>query len=270
MKEKIILLLSVLIGLAAFWLTHRYLNNERQKLFAGVEKVKIIVAGRDLPSDTVLKFDDLATRDEFKTAVGENIVKPDDLNLVLDKRLRYRLKLGEPVWWSYVEAASRRKPGLSPMIRSGMRAVSVSVSGAETVSGLVQPSDHVDILGTFSLPSRTVPGEMETVTLTVLQDVSVLACGTQLARPDAAGVSSDPFRGGGYNMVTFEVSPREAELLVFIQHMRGLGQLTLVLRNQDDVSFEKDLPEIDFKKLEGARIDLNLYRQRVIRRKTNL
>ena len=270
MKEKIILLLSVLIGLAAFWLTHRYLNSERQKLFAGVEKVKIVVAGRDLPSNTVLKFDDLAQRDEYKTAIGENYVKPDDLNLVLDKRLRYPLKVGEPVWWSYVEAASRRKPGLSPMIRSNMRAISISVGGAETVSGLVQPSDHVDILGTFSLPSRTSPGELETVTLTVLQDVSVLACGMQLARPDVAGVGTDPFRGGGYNAVTLEVTAREAELLVFIQHMRGLGQLTLSLRNQDDVTFEKDLPEIDFKRLEGALPDLNLYRQRTIRRKTNL
>ncbi len=270
MKEKIILLLSVLIGLAAFWLTHRYLNNERQKLFAGVEKVKIIVASRDLPSNSLLKIDDLAQNDVFKSAVGEKILRPEDVDMILDKRLRYGLKRGDPVSWSDVEAASRRKPGLSPMIRPRMRAISVAVSGAETVSGLVQPSDHVDILGTFSLPSRTAPGEMETVTLTVLQDVSVLACGTQLARPDVAGVSSDSFRGGGYNMVTFEVSPREAEMLVFIQHMRGLGQLTLSLRNQDDVSFEKDLPEIDFKRLEGALPELNNYRQRVIRNKTNL
>lgn len=269
MKEKIILLLSVLIGLAAFWLTHRYLNNERARMYAGVEKVKIIVAGRDLPSNSVLKFDDLAQRDEFKTAVGDNFVKPEDLNMVLDKRLRYPLKTGQPVWWSYVEAAARPKTGLSPTIKPGMRAISVSVSGAETVSGLVQPSDHVDILGTFSLPSRTVPGEMESVTLTVLQDVSILACGQQLARTDGLG-GADPFRAGGYNTVTLEVTPREAELLTFIQHMRGLGQLTLSLRNQEDVSFEKDMPEINFKRLEGVLPDLNLYRQRTIRRKTNL
>ncbi len=270
MKEKIILLLSVLIGLAAFYLTNRYLNNERQKLMAGVERVKIVVAGRDLPSRTVLKKDDLATRDEIKSAVGDNFVSPEEYYKILDKQLLFPLKLGAPILWSQVEAAERTRRGLSSTIKVGMRAVSIAVSGAETVSGLIQPSDHVDILGTFSLPSRTAAGEMETVTLTVLQDVSVLACGAQLARPESLSGGSDSMRSGGYNMISLEVTPREAELLTFIQHMRGLGQLTLSLRNPDDVSFERDIPEIDFKRLEGALPDLNLYRQRTIRRKTNL
>jgi pilus assembly protein CpaB len=270
MKEKIILLLSVLIGLAAFYLTNRYLFNERQKLMAGVERVKIVVAGRDLPSNSVLKKEDLAMRDEIKSAVGDNFISPEEYYKILDKRLLFPLKMGAPLLWSQVEAAERTRRGLSATLKVGMRAISVSVSGAETVSGLVQPSDHVDILGTFSLPSRTVAGEMETVTLTVLQDVSVLACGAQLARPEGMAGGSDSFRSGGYNMVTLEVTPREAELLTFIQHMRGLGQLTLSLRHPDDVSFEKEMPQIDFKRLEGALPDLNLYRQRVIRRKTNL
>jgi pilus assembly protein CpaB len=270
MKEKIILLLSVLIGLGAFYLTNRYLASERQKLMAGVEKIKIVVAGRDLPTSTVLKQGDLAMRDEIKSAVGDNFITPEDYLKILDKRLLFPLKMGAPLLWSQVEAAERARRGLSATIKVGMRALSISVSGAETVSGLVQPSDHVDIIGTFSLPSRTTPGEMETVTLTVLQDVSVLACGSQLARPESLTGGSDSFRSGGYNMVTLEVTPREAELLTFIQHMRGLGQLTLSLRHQDDVSFEKDMPEIDFKRLEGALPELNLYRQRTIRRKTNL
>jgi len=269
MKEKIILLLSVLIGLAAFWLTGNYLKNEQKRLHAGVQKIKVIAAARDLPANTVLTLDDIGMRDEFQSAVGDNIVRPEDHNLILGKRIRYSLKKNEPVWWSVVEAASRKQGGLSPSIKPTMRAISVSVSGADTVSGLVQPSDRVDILGTFALPSRSLPGEMETVTLTVLQDVSVLACGAHLAREEQPG-GADPFRPGGYNTVTLEVTPREAELLVFMQHMRGLGQLTLSLRNPEDVSFEKDVPEIDFKRLESALPELNLHRQRVIRRKTNL
>jgi pilus assembly protein CpaB len=270
MKEKIILLLSVLIGILALFATNRYLYRQRQELLGTLKKVKIVVAGRDLPSNTVLKGDDLAMRDEIQSAVGDNFVAPEEHYKILGRRLLYPLKLGAPVLWSQVENAEQVRRGLSATVRFGMRAISISVSGAETVSGLVQPSDRVDILGTFSLPSRTAPGEMETVTLTVLQDVSVLATGSQLARPDIAGGGADTFRAGGYNAVTLEVTPREAELLVFIQHMRGLGQLTLSLRHQDDVSFEKDLPEIDFKRLEAALPELNQYRQRVIRRKTNL
>jgi len=269
MKEKAILLISLAVGLLAAVLMHRYLAAERARLYQGVEKVPIVVAARDLPAETVLKYSDLGQRTEFKTAVGDNVIKPEEFPLILDRRLRYPVRKNEPIFWSHVEAAARRPTGLAPMIRTGMRAVSIAVSGPDAVSGLVQPNDRVDILGTFSLPSRSVPGEMETVTLTVLQDVTVLACGAYLARSDQPS-GTDPFRPGGYNMVTLAVTPREAELLTFIQHMRGLGQLTLSLRNPEDVSFEKELPEINFRRLESVLPELNLYRQRQIHRKPNL
>jgi pilus assembly protein CpaB len=132
------------------------------------------------------------------------------------------------------------------------------------VSGMVEPNDHIDVLGTFTLPS-TVPGEMESVTLTVLQDVTVLATGQQLARQLSGGRRGA--RDTGYSTVTLEVTPREAELLVFAQQARG--KLTLSLRNPSDISFEKDLPKIDFKLLQTELPALNLYRQKNIRMKRN-
>jgi pilus assembly protein CpaB len=268
MKEKIILLLSVLIGLAAFYLTNRYLNNERQKLMAGVERVKIVVAGRDLPSRTVLKKDDLATRDEIKSAVGDNFVSPEEYYKILDKQLLFPLKLGAPILWSQVEAAERTRRGLSSTIKVGMRAVSIAVSGAETVSGLIQPSDHVDILGTFTFPSRRQAGETEAVTLTMLQDVTILATGTRLGRQGAYGSDTWSQQAGGFSTISLEVTPREAEMLTFAQHVKG--QLVLALRNEDDVSFEKALPEVNFEMIEKNLPELNTYRQLKIRNKKNL
>lgn len=266
MKEKVILLLSVLIGIAAFLLTGRYLSNETRKLMAGVEREVVVVAKKDLPSGTILKKEDLAIREEIKTAFNANCIKPNDVDWIIGRRLLYLTKGGQPIQWSYVEAAERPRGGLSSTLRPNMRAISIAVSGADTVSGLVQPSDHVDILGTFSLPSTTVAGEMETVTLTVLQNVTVLACGSQMAGPDNRTRQGETFRGG-YNTVTLEVFPREAELLTFVQHMRGLGQLTLSLRNKDDITHEKDLPIINFVQLEKAREKLNLERETRISQK---
>lgn len=268
MKEKIVLVLSILVGLAAFWLTNRYLEAEREKLFEGAEKIRVVVAGRDLPAGGVLAVEDLAQKSVYKTAVGENVVRPEDVGTIVDKRLRYSLREGEPVWWSYVDVPDRRRAGLAPMIKSGLRAVSISLGGSDTVSGLVQPNDRVDILGTFTFPGRGPGGEQETVTLTVLQDVTVLATGQQLARTEP-GSPQTGWRPGGYSTVTLEVTPREAELLTFIQHMKGQGQLTLTLRNPEDVGFESLLPEVNFQHLETNLGDLNLYRQRYIRHKTN-
>ena len=267
MKDKAVLLVSVLIGLLAFWLTNQYLRSEREKLYAGAEKVKVVITSRDLPAGTVLKFEDLAQKSVFKTAVGENVVRPQEIDNILDKKLRYGLKRNEPVWWSYVEGPAGRKTGLAPMIKSGMRAVSVAIGGADAVSGLVQPNDRVDILGTFSFPSKTARGEMETVTLTLLQDVTILATGQQLANPELQGDQAGG-RSSGYNTVTVEVTPREGELLIFVQHVKG--QLTLALRNPEDVTFEKDLQNVNFDQVENRLPELNLYRQRNIRHKTNL
>lgn len=269
MKEKVVLLISILVGILAFWLTNRYLQKEREKLYAGAEKVKVVVAGRSLPAGTVLAVEDLAQSSVYKTAVGENVVRPEDLDTIIGKKLRYSLKRGEPVWWSQVDVPDRRRTGLAPMVRSGLRAISIAIGGADTVSGLVQPNDRVDILGTFSFPARdSAAGEFETVTLTVLQDVTVLATGQQLARTDS-GSGQGAWRPGGYSMVTLEVSPREAELLTFVQHMKGQGQLTLALRNPEDVGFETELPEVNFTHVEQSLGELNDYRQRYIRHKTS-
>ena len=124
------------------------------------------------------------------------------------------------------------------------------------VSGLVKPNDHVDILGTFTFPSRTNPSQMESVTLTLLQDVTVLATGTNLARQNTEGGGENQT---GYSMLTFEVSTHEAEILVFAQQTRG--QLYLYLRNPNDVSTKSDFPSVNFEYLESILQVINEQRQ---------
>jgi pilus assembly protein CpaB len=145
-----------------------------------------------------------------------------------------------------------------------MRAISISIGGAAGVSGLVQPSDRVDVLGSFSFPSRRNAQQMEWVTLTVLQDVTVLATGQTLGKQAGEGLERSR-AASGYSTITVEVTPREAELLVFVENMRG--HLTLSLRNPSDVTFERDLPEINFDMLEKELPELNAFRQQKIRHK---
>ncbi len=267
MKEKLILVGSVLVGLLAFWLTHRYIQAERAKLYAGAETVYVIKADRDLPAGATLKIEDLGKDKVFKAGLSGQAITPDDVGLVLGKKLKYALVRGDVLQWSFVDLPDRFRGGLAPTIRQGMRAVSLGIGGTAAVSGLVQPNDRVDILGTFTLPSKTVTGQMETVTLTILQDVTVLATGQRLGK-------ADPVFGGaaadrpvyGYSSVTFEVTPEEAELLVFTEHMKG--QLSLTLRNPEDPRFIKT-EEVNFQRLETRLPTLNQFRQETVRgRKT--
>lgn len=270
LTQVLILGISVLAGLLAFWLTARYINAKmdeierlRRELYADAERIPVVVAYRDIPAGTVLRSEDLARKSVFRGAVTENTVLPEDFNMVLGKRLRYMIRREEPLLWNYIDMPYQPGTGLAPMITPGLRALSISVNSPSSVSGLVQPNDRVDVLGTFTFPSKSSPGEIETLTLTMLQDVTVLAVGQHLARPH--GSRNQRANIGGYNTVTFQVTPREAEMLVFAQTMRG--NLTLSLRNPTDVSFERDLPEINFSHIEQHLEDLNLHRQRVIRNK---
>lgn len=265
MKMKIILVAAILSGVGAFVLTHSYLKAERAKIYAGAERIQIIAASADLPAGTVLRAEDLGSKTVFKASVGTDTVKMEELSSIVGKKLLRPIRRMDPLTWSHIGVSEQMRSGLAPTIRPGMRAVSLGIGGEAAVSGLVQPNDRVDILGTFSFPSPTQAAQVETVTLTVLQDVTVLATGQRLAK---GGSFADDGRSFGYSTVTFEVTPREAELLVFAQNMRG--QLTLTLRHPEDVSFERALPEVNFQFLEKSLPEINLRRQREIRNKNEL
>ena len=272
MKQRIVLIISVIVGLLAFWMTRAYfqsrlksIEDERNRIMASVKQSPVLAAFRDLPAGTVLKREDLATKPSLERDISDDTLLPAGLEVVLGKKLRIGLTRGQTLLYSYVDLPSRPGSGLAPMINLRMRAISMSIGGAAAVSGLVQPNDRVDVLGSFMLPSKTNPQQMEAVTLTVLQDVTVLATGQTLAK--SSGEGSDRMRqpSTGYSTVTFEVTPREAELLAFAENMRG--HLTLSLRNPGDVSYEKDLPEVNFDMLEKELPLLNTYRQDEIRHK---
>ena len=139
-----------------------------------------------------------------------------------------------------------------------MRAVSINASGAAAVSGMVRPNDHVDVIGTFSFPKTAPDGKtvvQELVTCTILQNVLVLATGKDTAKSAPLHVQG----GTSYSTVTLEVSPREAEMLVFAEQIRG--RLSLTLRNRNDTSYEKELPQVDFAKIRDEIETLNTKRQ---------
>ena len=274
MKEKLIPIVSILVGVLAFILTHQYLSRqwkelekERAKLYQDAEMISVVAADRDIPAGVTIKRQgDIGRKKVFRGSISENVVTPDQVAMIYGRKTLFSIKKNDPVFWSYIEGGERVGLGLASIIKSGMRAISLSVGGAAAVSSMIQPNDRIDVLGTFLFPSKKAPGEMKTVTLTVLQDVTVLATGQRLAKQPLSGRRQG--RSSSYNTVTLEVTPREAELLVFAQQMKG--RLTLSLRNPSDVSFEADLPEIDFEHLESKLPEINLYRQRNIRHKRNL
>lgn len=268
MKQKWVLIIAIIAGLAAFWLTGYYLKIERNKLMAAARQIYVVVAANDLPAGSVLKNADLRQALVFKSAVGDRVILPESFRDIIGKKLLFTISRGNPIQWSDVDVPFRGESGLAEMVNPGMRAISISVDVVSSVSSMIKPNDRVDVLGTFTFPSSTLTGDVETVTLTVLQDVTVLATGQQMARTPP-GPGNRPARARkSYSTVTFEVTLREAELLVFAQSVKG--RLFLALRHPSDVSFVTDLPQINFEHLHKKLPELNLIRQRDIRHKKDL
>jgi pilus assembly protein CpaB len=270
MKQRMVLIISVIVGLIAFWFTQQYFQSrlrdiakERERVMAGARMVDVVAAAQALPVGTVIQKKDLKMKPTLARDAGKNTVLPSDFEQILNKKLKYSMDKGETMLWSYIDVPYRPGAGLAPMVPAGMRALSVAIGGAAGVSGLLHPNDRVDVLGSFSFPSRKNPQQVEWVTLTVMQNVTVLATGQNVA---GAGDGNDRSRGSaGYSTVTLEVTPREAELLTFVENMRG--HLTLSLRNPGDVTFEAELPEVNFDVLEKELPVMNALRQAKIRRK---
>jgi len=258
MKQKIVLIIAGGLGLLAFVLTHFYLQAERDKIYQNARQVRVVSAMGDLPAGTELTRDNLGFLTVFESGLGRQVIRADQIDILVGRVLVYNVRRGEPIAWIHLGTNMEQVTSLAPAIRSGMRAISIPVSAETAVSGLVRPNDRVDILGTFSFTSPSNPAELETVTFTVLQDVTVLATGQETARQELEVTAGR--RRGSYNTVTISVFPQEAELLAFAMHAKG--SLTLTLRNPTDTGVLERNEPVNFDTLQRELPRLNQSRQR--------
>lgn len=267
MKQKIVLIVSVVIGLLAAILTRAYLAAKD----AEVDRMKVayatahgvidaLVYSKAVPVGTVLSEDNVGhLRVPAAGIQGHALTRQEHLD-VMGRKIITSHKKGEVVFWADIEGGNPLDGGLAADIKKTMRAVSINASGAAAVSGMVKPNDHVDVIGTFSFPAAnaTKPGQTELVTCTILQNVLVLATGRETAKSSARSGYGAPV-AAGYSTVTLEVTLREAEMLAFAEQIKG--RLSLALRNRNDGTYERELPKVDFAKIRAEIEELNLKRQ---------
>ena len=272
MKQSIVLVVSIAIGLLAAVLTRTYLvskDAEIQQLKADFLKkhqtIEVLCFARDVPSGTIISKSDLGTKTAPASGLRGQALTLENLDVVLGRKLLNGHKTGELLFWADVEGGNPMSGGLAADIRKKMRAVSVNCTGAAAVSGMVKPNDHVDVIASFSFPKLGADGHtmvQEIVTCTILQNVLVLATGKETAK--SAIARSDAFGAGAYSTVTLEVTPREAEMLVFAEQIKG--RISLALRNRNDTYYEKELPQVNFAKIREEIELLNQKRQNELNR----
>lgn len=251
MKHYILIGVAAVSGLLAFFLSHVHMK--RLQTFYGQQgaKVRVVAASQSLLGGAEITYNDITLREMMESDLTGRELRVDpktDPNgaKVRQQLLGFRLLVdvpkGGPILTTYLDYGRSTGSVFAATVPIERRAVTVSVDNVSGVANLIRPNDHIDVMGTFRFPSQTPDQPFEMVTVTMLENVTVLAV-DQNYSGSRSGV------GRSYSTLTLSVDPKMTELLIFAQEK---GKLSCALRNPQDVTPVGDRKEINFKYLYDA------------------
>ncbi|NLK83309.1 MAG: Flp pilus assembly protein CpaB [Lentisphaerae bacterium] len=245
MKQKLLLLAAVFFGIIAFVLNYSQIQAERRKIQGSTESIDLIKMTRAIASGEVIREQDIAPdrvrRLRTESSGFSNEIRWSQSSRVIGRKLAISKEKNERIHWADIQQAYSRASGLAGVVRKNYRAISISVDSVSAVTNLIKPGDNVDIIGTFRFPEMRGDNNLDTLTLTILQNVKILATGSNW------NVNSSEETRSGYSTVTLELSPKEVEMIIFASQK---GKLSLSLRNFEESGFTQDLQSVNFKYFE--------------------
>lgn len=210
--------IAILLGVTASFLAVHYVNKQvaERTNVVSPKTQQVVVPVRDMKKGETLSQADVAVRDVPQDFVSVGALTPANYEKYLGQVLRSPLTHGAPIDSSAIDLVADH---FSNIIEPGHVAYSIQVDQTNSVSGLIVPGDHIDILllTTDDKKERIRP---------LLGSVLVLATGHQ-----ARGVRADPDESNnGFSNITLELSPRNAQRMGMALKV---GQLRVMLRNAD-------------------------------------
>jgi pilus assembly protein CpaB len=217
-RSWLVLGAAVLVGLLAAWAASSYLNNRVADLEhqARGNNVSVVVAKTDLPRGSRLDTSNLAVRAIPQTYAHSGSVMPDQFERIEGQNLAFPVKAGETIMWSLLEG--KKAPTFSTRVEIGRRALTLPVDEINSISGMLEPGDLIDLLVTKETQGRKVTSPM-------LQSVRIMATGQRAVDDPKSGEKRM------YNTVTLDTTPQEALNLI---DARESGRVTAILRNPED------------------------------------
>lgn len=200
---------SILAGVIAVVLGARWLASQ-----SSMSTQQVVVASRDIDLGSSLDASMLQVMRWPASSLPTGTI--GDISLLDTRVVRTSVLRGEPLVEGKL-APLGTKGGLSAVIGSGKRAITVKVNEVIGVAGFALPGNYVDVLVNIR-DDKDKP-----VSKIVLERILVLAVAQEAGR--------DETKPKVVSAVTVEVSPEQAEKLDLA---RSIGSLSLALRNQVD------------------------------------
>ena len=219
-RSWLVLGAAVLVGLLAAWAASSYLSNRVADLEhqARGNNISVVVAKTDLPKGSRLGENNLAVRAIPQTYAHSGAVMPDQFERIDGQNLAFPVKAGEAILWSLMEG--KKAPTFSTRVDIGRRALTLPVDEINSISGMLEPGDLIDLLVSQETQGRKV-------TYPMLQSVRIMATGQRAVDDPKSGEKRM------YSTVTLDTTPQEALDLITA---RESGRVTAILRNPEDQS----------------------------------
>ncbi|MDP3541698.1 MAG: Flp pilus assembly protein CpaB [Elusimicrobiota bacterium] len=235
MEKKGVLVPTLLaMGAAVFYLM--VLSSKESALRGAYETAKVLSARVDIPERTVLKEDMVEILEvprKFMQQDSFEIKTQGDMRLIVNLVTRNRVPKGNQLTQSSLISLSPES-GLSVKIPPGYRGAILPID--QEMKILIKPGDRVDVLVTFDALMND--GRKEKVTATILQNVLVIAVGTNLGQ----GMNARQFKTMGDKedktaafsekaSVSLALNPNEAQYLALAIKQ---GDTTVIMRGLGD------------------------------------
>lgn len=217
--------LSLAIAATGTYLLYRWTQKQtatKEVVMADVEAVPVAVASVDLPWGTKITGEMVKMTPFLKESLPPGYFKSVDA--LKDRVLIEGLKQGDPIVTHRLAPEDIRSGGVPAVLKPGKRALAVKGDKVIGISGFINPGNRVDVLVTMRDPTKKIDR-----TKMILQDILVLATGTQIQQND----KGEP---APVDVYTLEVTPKEAEKLAL---SAAEGKLQFALRNLVDVEAVK-------------------------------
>ena len=213
---------AIALGVVATGLSYKILQDRKAQIDAaarGAHKmVSVVVPKRDLPRGTPIQPSMFALRQIPAEFVHASSVTPERFGQYVGQKLGAGLKNGEALLEIHLESTTAV---FSATLENGNRALTTEVDEINSISGMLRPSDRIDLMAT----AHGTGAKATDVTFPLLSNVEVLATGQVTRRSDG---TNQPHT---YTTITLSVSPEDAQRIVVAKNS---GRLTAVLRNPDD------------------------------------
>lgn len=220
-----LLFLALLIAALGAALVYRYLRGQQEALEEAKTKalgsiVEVVVADELIPIGARIKEGQVKVVRWPKDAEPDGaLYKPE---AAINRVARVAIQKNQPIVNAQLVTDA---VGLLPLlIPEGRRAMSVKVDKVSGVSGFITPNSFVDVLASGQV-DRGGGGEREERSKLILQNIKVLAIGTEIEQKDDGAVEVPT--------VTLLVLPDEAEKLTLATRK---DPIRLALRNYRDNS----------------------------------